>query len=62
LNDSTAGGLSWELEVGVFVSGVGIEWMCLWATFRNELNEETATSGDWGESRWALSGSEPASG
>ena len=40
------------LGVGVvFVSGVGMECMGLEMILLNELNDETATSGDWGDSR-----------
>lgn len=47
LSDSGPEGLMCELGVGVgLVSGVGMEWMCLFARSRNELNEGTATSGD----------------
>lgn len=35
----------------VFVSGVGIECGVGLVTLRNELNEETATSGDCGDRR-----------
>lgn len=44
--------------VGVgFVSGVGMECIGRVLTLRNELNDETATSGDCGERR--LVGVEP---
>jgi hypothetical protein len=56
LSDSGAEGLLVNIGVEVgLVTGVGMEWMFL----RKELNEETATSGDWGDRRWAVSGGEP---
>lgn len=50
-------GLRCELGDGVgFVSGVGIECGARFAILRNAPNEETATSGDCGESREAAAG------
>jgi hypothetical protein len=47
LRDSGPAGLLLSIGVGVgLVLGVGMEWICLLAMLRNELNEETATSGD----------------
>jgi hypothetical protein len=48
LSDSGAVGLLVDIGVEVgLVTGVGIEWMFL----RKEPNDETATSGDWGDKR-----------
>ena len=60
LRDSAPNGLTCELGVVVgFVIGVGIEpgWGCL-ATVLKELKEETATSGDCGESKCDVLGAE----
>lgn len=41
------------------VTGVGMKVSSLLATLLNELNEDTATSGDCGDRRWAVFGPEP---